>query len=337
MRKKLSILSILIVCVMLAVITAGCGGGTSTDKPAAKDGKAAAPAKTTQLLLATGGTAGTYYPLGGAMAQIFNTKAPGVNVTAQSTGAAVENVRLIQKKEVELAIVQTDIMDYAFKGEEIFKEKSPDLRAIAILYPEIIQIVAPGDSPIKSVADFKGKKISVGAPGSGNEANARQILEAYQMDYKMITPNYLSYAETAERYKDKQIDAFLFTTGAPNSAIQELATQHNIKMISIADDVAANLIKKYPFFATVTIPPNTYKGITEPIKTVAVQAALIANKDVSEEVIYNITKALFENQAALAQAHAKGKELSLENATKGISIPLHPGAAKYYKEKGVIK
>lgn len=332
MKKKLCLV---LVCLLVVALFAGCGGGGG-EKP--KDSNAPAPAgKTTQLLLATGGTAGTYYPLGGAMAQIFNTKIANMNVTAQATGAAIENVRLINKKEADLAIVQSDIMDYAFKGAEVFKEKMPDIRAIAILYPEIIQVVVPGESDIKGIEDFKGKKISVGAPGSGNEANSRQIFEAYQMDYKMLTPNYLSYAESAERFKDKQIDAFLFTTGAPNSAIQEIATSQSIRMLAIPDDKIAAITQKYPFLAPATVPANTYKGQTADVKTVAVQAALIANKGISDEIVYNITKALFENQAALAQAHAKGKELSLEKAIKGISIPLHPGAEKYYKEKGLIK
>lgn len=324
--KKLFV--IMVVVTMLAGILAGCGGSTSTP---------AAPQKATQMILATGGTAGTYYPFGGAMAQVFNSKAPNVNVTAQSTGASVENLRLVNKKEAELAIVQSDMMDYAYNGKEAFKEKLTKITGIAILYPEIIQIVVRADSGINSIADLKGKKVGVGAPGSGTEANFRQLIDIYGLDYKQLEPLYLSFSESADQFKDKHIDAFIIVAGIPNSAIQDIGSQHNIKILPISDDMIAKVSQKYPFLAAAVIPANTYKGQTEAVKTVAVQATLIASAEVKDDVIYNITKALFENQADLAKAHAKGKELSLEKATKGMSIPLHPGAAKYYKEKGIIK
>ena len=320
---------LLVVCTMVAALLAGCGGGGSSTTPAAKP---------TQMIMATGGTAGTYYPFGGAIAQIFNSKAPNVNVTAQATGASVENIRLLEKKEAELAIVQSDMMDYAYNGKETFKDqKLTKFAGLAILYPEIIHIIVRSDSGINSIADMKGKKVSVGAPGSGNEANVRQLLDIYGMDYKQLTPMYLSYAESADQFKDKHIDAFIMVTGAPNSALMDVSTQHSVKILSIPDDMIAKISQKYPFLSVATIPANTYKGQTEPVKTVAVQATLIVGNDVKEDVVYNITKALFDNQADLAKAHAKGKELSLEKATKGMSIPIHPGAAKYYKEKGIIK
>lgn len=320
--KKL--VAILVVSLMVVALIAGCGGSQTAEKP-------------TQMILATGGTAGTYYPFGGAMAQIFNSKIKNMNVTAQATGASVENLRLVNKKEAELAIVQSDMMDYAFNGKETFKEKLSNIRGIAILYPEVIQIVVRADSGINSIADLKGKKVGVGAPGSGTEANFRQLLDIYGMDYKSLSPAYLSFAECADQFKDKHIDAFIVVAGIPNSAIMDIGSQHSVKILSIADDMITKVSQKYSFMAPVTIPANTYKGQTEPVKTVAVQATLIVSAEVKEDVIYNITKALFENQADLAKANAKGKELSIEKATKGMSIPLHPGAAKYYKEKGIIK
>lgn len=313
---------------MLIALLAGCGGSQTADNKA--------PAKPTQMILATGGTAGTYYPFGGAMAQIFN-KTANVNVTAQATGASIENLRLVNKKDAELAMVQSDMMDYAFNGKEAFKEKLTDIRGIAILYPEIIQVVVRSDSNINTIADLKGKKVGVGAPGSGTEANFRQLLDAYGMDNKSISPQFLSFSESADQFKDKHIDAFIVTAGIPNSAIMDIAAQHSIRIINIPDDALAKLTQKYPFLAPVTIPPNTYKGQAEAVKTVAVMATLIVNSQVKEDVVYNITKSLFENQADLGKAHAKGKELKLETATKGMSIPLHPGAAKYFKEKGIVK
>lgn len=327
MKKLLVLLTISLLVIGLA---AGCGGG-GDKKPEA------APVKSVKMILATGGTAGTYYPYGGAIAQIWNSKIPGMNVTAQATGASVENIKLVNKKEAELAMVQTDIADYAANSKEMFKEAMPKVRGIAILYPEYIKVLVRAESGINSIADIKGKKVSVGAPGSGNEANSRQLLDIYGLDYKQVTPLYLSYAETAEQFKDKHLDVFMMTTGIPNSAVMDIATQHNIKLLNIPDDMIEKTIKKYPFMAKVTIPANTYKGMTAPVNTVAVQAVLVVNSEVDESTVYNLTKALFDNQPDLAKAHAKGKELSLEKAISGISIPLHPGAIKFYKEKGIIK
>jgi hypothetical protein len=289
------------------------------------------------LVLATGGTAGTYYPFGGAMAKIWNSKIKDMNVTAQTSGASAENVRLVNKKEVELALVQSDTLDFAFNATEAFKEPLKAMNAVAVLYPEIIQVVVGAASPIKSIADLKGKKVGVGAPGSGTEANFRQLLDAYGMKKEDVNAQFLSFSESAEAYKDKHIDAFIVTAGIPNAGIMDVATQNEIRILNIPADVAAKLTQKYPFLAAVKVPANTYKGQTTEVATVAVNAVLICGSSLSEAMVYNLTKALFENQAELAAAHAKGKELSLEYAVKGVSIPFHPGAVKYYKEKGLMK
>lgn len=289
------------------------------------------------MVLATGGTAGTYYPFGGAMAKIWNSKIPGMNVTAQATGASVENVRLVNKKEAELALVQSDTIDFAFNAKEAFKEKLTKMAVLAVLYPEVIQVVARGDSKIDSFNDLKGKKIGVGAPGSGTEANFRQLCDVFGLKDKDVKAQYLSFAESAEQFKDKHIDAFIVTAGIPNAAIMDIGSQHNVKIINIPDKKAAAIVKKYPFLSTFTIPPGTYKNQTKPVKTVAVNAVLIASTDLQADVVYNMVKSLFENQKELAMSHAKGKELSLKTASSGVSIPFHPGAVKYYKEKGFMK
>lgn len=314
MKKRLSIL---LVVILLFTITA-------CSKPQ------------TNLILATGGTSGTYYPFGGAMAQIFNSKIENMNVTAQATGASVENCKLLGKNEAELAILQNDMLDYAYNGTEAFTEgKIENLRGIAKLYPEIIQIVAV--EGIESVKDLADKNVSVGAPGSGVEANARQILEAANLTYDDMSESYLSFAESADAYKDKHIDAFFVTSGIPNASIQDISAMNPVSLVSLTDEAISALIEKYPFFVEYTIPANTYNGQTKDVKTVAVLATLATNAEASEDVIYNITKALFENQPELATAHAKGAELKLEEAVDGISIPLHPGAEKYFKEAGVLK
>ncbi|MDF2591413.1 MAG: transporter solute receptor, family [Clostridia bacterium] len=295
-------------------------------------------AANTNLILATGGTSGTYYPFGGAMAQIFNTKIEGMNVTAQATGASVENLKLIGKKEAELAIVQNDMTDYAYNGLESFKDgKIENVRAVATLYPEVIQIVATKESGIKTFADIKGKKFSVGAPGSGVEANARQLLDVMGMTYNDFTANYLSFSESADSFKDKHIDGFLFTSGIPNAAIQDISTTSDLQFVSVPDDIIASLTAKYPFFTAYTIPAGTYKGQDAEVKTIAVKATLVVGSDVSEKVVYNLTKALFENQPELATAHAKGQQLNLQDAVQGVSVPFHPGAEKYFKEVGAMK
>ena len=289
------------------------------------------------LVLATGGTAGTYYPFGGAMAKIWNSKIKNMNVTAQTSGASAENVRLVNKKEVELALVQSDTLDFAFNAKEAFKEPLKAMSTIAVLYPEIVQVVVAAAGPIKSIADLKGKKVGVGAPGSGTEANFRQLLDAYGMKKEDVNAQFLSFSESAEAYKDKHIDAFIVTAGIPNAGIMDVSTQNQIRILDIPADVAAKLTQKYPFLAAVKVPANTYKGQTAEVSTVAVNAVLIAGNSLSEAMVYNLTKALFEYQADLASAHAKGKELSLQYAVKGVSIPFHPGAVKYYKEKGLMK
>ncbi len=289
------------------------------------------------LVLATGGTAGTYYPFGGAMAKIWNSKIKGMNVTAQTSGASGENVRLINKKEVELALVQSDTLDFAFNAKEAFKEPLKGMNAIAVLYPEVVHVVVAADSPIKSFADLKGKKIGVGAPGSGTEANFRQLLDAYGMKKEDVNGQYLSFSESAEAFKDKHIDAFIVTGGVPTSAIMDVATQNAIRILPIAADVMGKMTQKYPFLAGVKIPANSYKGQTAEVPTVAVNAVLIAGSQLKDDMVYNLTKALFENQTELASAHAKGKELNIQYAVKGVSIAFHPGAVKYYKEKGLMK
>ncbi len=290
-----------------------------------------------KYILATGGTAGTYYPFGGAMAKIWNSKIPGMNVTAQATGASIENIRLMGKDDVELALVQSDNIDWAFNATGPFKEKITKMGVVAVLYPEIVHIVVRADSKAKTFGDLKGLKVSVGAPGSGTEANFRQLMEVYKLGKDDVKAQFLSYAESAEQFKDNNIDSFFMTTGVPNSALMDVANTRPIKLLAIEDKMIDSVTKKYPFLAAATIPANAYKGQAEAVKTIAVMAVLVAHPKINEDTVYKITKALFDNQAELASAHAKGKELKLETATKGVSIPFHPGAAKFYKEKGILK
>ena len=294
------------------------------------------------FIMGTGGTSGTYYPLGGAISQIITDHSGGkVACVAQATGASVENLNLLNAGDIDLALVQNDTADYAKRGVMFFKAPLANVTGICRIYPEHIQVAVNADSAIKSLEDFKGKNISVGAPGSGNEANARQIFGEIGLfdgtNYVGFTPHFLSYAEATSHFKDRLIDGFTFTTGAPNSGIQEIVTTQPLRFLEIKDKLRDDIIAKYPFFAPALIEKGTYSGLDHDVETIAVQACLVARRDMSEDEAYAVTKAIFENLEALGNAHAKGKNLTLEHALDGMTLDIHPGALKYYKEVGLVK
>lgn len=295
--------------------------------------------KSYNLVMATGGTSGTYFALGGAMAGQVNTylKDKDAKITATSTGASMENIRNIAAGEADLALVQNDVLDYADKGIELFDgEKTANLSVVATLYPEVVQVVVGKDSGINSIADLKGKRVSVGDVGSGVEANAKQMLAAYGMTFDDVKASHLSFKESANSFKDKQLDAFFVTAGVPNTAVVELSVTDPVKVLTIEPEIRKALIEKYPFYGEYTIGKDVY-NTNEDATTLAVMATLIARKDLDETVVYEITKALFGHLDELGTSHAKGKELSLEKAVSSISIDMHPGAAKYFKEVGALK
>ncbi len=288
------------------------------------------------ISIATGGTAGVYYPLGGGMAELINEHVDNVNATAEVSGASVENVRLIQNQEVEFALVQNDISFYAKNGTEMFDgDPLDDLRGVALLYPEIIQIVTLEGNDIDSVYDFEGKRIAVGAPGSGTEANARQIIEAHGLTYDDMTIDYLSFAEAVDQLRDGHVDAAFITAGIPTSAIMDLAATNDAKVLEIEEDIIAQLQEDYPFYTSIDIPGGTYSGIDEDITTVTVLAMIIANQAADEDMVYNVTAAIFDNLDRLAETHARGGDVSLETALDGMPIEMHPGAQRYFDEQGM--
>ena len=288
-------------------------------------------------ILATGGTSGTYYPFGGAIANIWNTKIENMNVTAQATGASAENLRLISNGDAEFATVQNDVMDYAYRGSDMFAgQKLPNLASIGTLYPEVVQIGASKTSGIKSIADLRGKRVSVGDAGSGVEFNAKQILEGYGLTFDDIKKNNLSFKESAEGLQNGTLDACFVTAGVPNSALQELAFTAGLELIPVGGAEADSICSKYSFYTKTTIPAGTYKGTDVDTEALAIKATLAVNANLDEATVYEMTKALFENLDELGSAHAKGKEVSAKSAVTGISVPFHPGAAKYFKEIGVL-
>ena len=315
--KKIVKAAALVICT--AFVLAGCS------KNAKKD-----------YILATGGTGGTYYPFGGAIANIWNTKIENMNVTAQATGASAENLRLINKGEAEYAIVQNDVMDYAYNGKDLFAgEKLENIMTIGTLYPEVVQIAVSKDSGIKSVADFKGKRISVGDAGSGVEFNAKQILEGYGLTFDDIKKSNLSFKESAEGIQNGTLDGCFVTAGVPNAALQELAFSAGLVLVPVDSAAAEKICKKYNYYTVTSIPGGTYKGTDSDTAALAIKATLAVNAKLDEEIVYQMTKALFENLDSLAAAHAKGKEVSAKAAVTGVSVPFHPGAKKYFTEIGL--
>lgn len=287
-------------------------------------------------ILATGGTGGTYYPFGGAIANIWNTKIEGMNVTAQSTGASAENLRLISKGEAEFAIVQNDVMDYAYNGTDMFEgTKLGNLATVGTLYPEVIQIAASVSSGITSIADMKGKRVSVGDAGSGVEFNAKQILAGYGMSFDDIKKANLSFKESSDGIQNGTLDACFVTAGVPNAALQELAISAGLVLIPVDGTQAAAIRAEHAFYTEMVIPAGTYKGTEVDVKTLAIKATLAVSAKLDEKTVYAMTKALFENQAELAQSHAKGKDLNAAYSVSGVSVPFHPGSAKYFAEIGL--
>jgi len=285
------------------------------------------------VTIATGGTAGTYFPLGGALAEIWNKNIKGMNANATSTGASAANIAMLKEAKVDVIFVQNDAAFYAMNDLESYKGKAmPDIRGLASLYDETCQLVALADSKIKGVGDLKGKRVSVGAAGSGVEANARQILEAAGLTYDDIKVQYLSFAESASNLKDGNIDAAFNTAGAPTAAIQDLAASKKIVLVPVDGAVGDALMKKWAFYTPTKIPAGTYQGVDADVMTVSVKSMLCVSAKADPKLVYDMLKTMFANGERMAASHKKGADIKLATAVDGMSVPLHPGAEKYYKE-----
>lgn len=324
---KVKTISVLLIFVMIASMLTGCAVQTAT----------AVDVDKTIINIATGGTGGTYYPLGSAMAKIYNDKIKNVTANALATDASVENIELIARGDSQIAFVQNDVMYYAWTGTEIFSDKIENIRGLAMLYPEVIQIIANEDSGIQSIEDLKGKNVAVGAPNSGTEINARQILAEYGMTFDDLgKADYLSFNDAADQLKDNKIDAAFITAGIPTTAVTELTQTNDIVLVPLTSACIASLNEKYPFYTEVMIPPNSYKNQTDAVTSAAVMAMLVVPKDLDEYLVYSLTKHLFEQKQIIIDSHEKGREIKLQTAIKNMPIKLHQGAQNYYNEKGVL-
>lgn len=314
--KMKKVLSVVLVLALALALTA-CGSGSAS-----------------KMTMGTGGTSGTYYAFGGVLGQYIKNNA-GIDVVVVSTDGSKANIESIDAGDYQLATVQSDVMAYAWAGTRSFEEGKVDsFRVVGGLYAEAVQLVTM-DPSIQSVADLKGKAVSIGAPGSGVYFNAIDVLAAAGLTENDIKAQYQSFADSTDALKDGKIDAAFIVAGAPTAAITELCTTNDAFLVPIDGEVADKLMADSPYYTSYTIPAGTYSGQDSDVVTVTVKATLIVSADAKDEDVYNLTKAIFDNTDAIAKENGKGAELSVENATSGMTAPFHAGAAKYFAEKGV--
>lgn len=292
--------------------------------------------------IATGGTGGTYYPLGGMLAQLISNNVDlgesKLSATAETGNASVANAKLLGKGDIESAFIAADILNAAYTGIGQFEgQPVKNLRVLGALYPETVQLVTRADSNINVFSDLKGKSVSSGSPGSGQWQLLGDLLAANGLIREDVTEDYSSFSQSVEKLKDGNLTASLITAGTPTSSVTELANGHNIKIVPLSGEYIDKLLEVQPYYARIKLAPNTYKGQDSEVDTIAVRAIWATHDELSDEVAYAVTKALYENTETLAKVHPKGKEISIETALESVSIPLHPGAEKYFKEKGIIK
>ncbi|TCV72761.1 hypothetical protein EDE05_102117 [Neorhizobium sp. R1-B] len=294
--------------------------------------------------IGTGGTAGTYYPIGGLIANAISGAGDkgvqGLVSTAVASNGSVANINAIQGGSMESGFTQSDVAYWAHSGTGLYegKGKVEDLRLIATLYPETIHLVAAKNSGIKSVADLKGKRVSIDEPGSGTIVDARIVLGAYGLTEKDIKAEHLKPGPAGERLRDGGLDAYFFVGGYPTGAISELATSSGISLVPITGPEADKLLSEYKFFSKDTVPATAYQGVAE-TPTISVAAQWVTSSKQPDDLVYNITKVMWNDatRKALDAGHAKGKMITLQNAVTSLGIPLHPGAERFYKEAGVLK
>ena len=309
------IIAALTLILMLTMAFASCGG--------------------TRLAMGTGGTGGTYYAFGAVLGNQIKAST-GMTCNAVSTDGSKANILGIHQGDYQLGTVQSDVMAYAWEGAKTFESngKISSFRVIGGLYAEAVQLITTNPD-IKTVQDLKGKTVSIGAAGSGVYFNAIDVLSAADIALEDITPTYQSFNDSAEALKNGTIDAAFVVAGAPTPAVMDLMAAKQAYLVPIDGEIAASIMASCPYYTEYKIPAGTYSGQTEDVTTITVKATLIVSADLDEDTVYNITKAIFDNIEAIKGVHAKGAELSIENATSGMAVPFHKGAAKYFAEKNV--
>ncbi len=341
MKKNLTLL--LMVVLVMSMVLAGCSQPAPEPAPE-ENGAETEPApevaeETQELLYATGGTAGTYYPLGGAMAKVWNENISNANITIQPSGASVENIRLLDSRDADIVLAMNNIAEDAWLGQGSFDGKQVQgFRAVGVVYPEIIQGVGLVDSGVDTIASQAGKKVAGGPPGSGTAATTPHIFSAYGLEEGDMTILNDTFGDAVEKMKDGHLDAAWNVIAAPGSAIVDLLTTKELNFLEIQGAELEALQEQFPLIAPHVIPAGTYnyKGEDYPdIHTIALQAVLYVRDDMDDELVYNITKYMYENKADIAKTHKTGEQIMLENAKNGITTDFHPGAIKYYEEQGM--
>lgn len=290
----------------------------------------------TFLSISTGGTGGTYYPLGIGIADTLNRHLDDIHVSVKLGDASVANINLIGTHQVEIAFAQNDIAYWGTKGKKPFKEAFGNIRVIASLYPENVHCITLKKSGVKGVSDFRGKRISVGAPASGIQSNVAALLDVAALKFSDMETEFIDFGSTAQRFRNGQIDIGFVVSGYPTRSVTDLALTTDIELVSFEDEFLDSLIAKYPFFVKSVIPAGTYKGTNTDIRTPAVQALLVCDAAEPDDIIYAVTKAFWKNIEEIRKVHEKAKLITLETALHGVSVQVHPGAARFYVESGVI-
>ncbi len=296
-------------------------------------------AKRRYLSIASGWVTGPYYVFSGAVSRVAwkHLKEKNIKVTSESSGASVANAKLIDAGDTDFAILQNDIASYAHNGQFMFDKPIKNLLGCFVLFPETVQLVARKDAGINSVADLKGKRVSIGPLGSGTVENARQILAVWGLSDKDLKAQQLKASQAADYMKDGRLDAFFNTVAAPHPNIMDVHIAVPAHIVPITGPNVDTLMKKYPFYTHDAIAGGLYKGVDQPVKSVAVMAMMAARADLEEDVVYSVIKAVYDDLDQVKQAHSKFQRMDVKNALVGMSVPLHPGAEKYFREVGILK
>ncbi|WP_108445593.1 TAXI family TRAP transporter solute-binding subunit [Halomonas denitrificans] len=288
-----------------------------------------------QLSIATGGTGGTYYPYGGGLAELIGNHIEGAEAVAEVTGASVENMGLVWRGDSDLALALADTVYQAYNGTGDFEGRQlENIRALASIYPNAVQIVTLADSGIESLSDLEGKTVSVGAPGSGTEVNAQALLEANGITYEDIDARRLNFNETADAIRDGDIDAGFWSVGPPTSSIMNLATTRDIRLVGLTDEEIAKAKEAEPVFAAYQLKAGLYEGMDEAVQSIGIPNVLAVSSEMDEEMAYQITKVLFEYTDELIAIHPAANDTTVEFSVESTPIAFHPGALRYYEEVG---
>ncbi|WP_339183399.1 TAXI family TRAP transporter solute-binding subunit [Oceanobacillus sp. FSL W7-1293] len=320
---KIKKIMFLILLTSIFMVMAACSGNSDASN-------------SNNAIITTGGTGGTLYPVGASITKVVNGGQDTIKLTNQASGGSVENVSLLHNGDAEFAIIGGDEAINAYEGTDHYEDDPQNINGVFVAYDQPLAIVVRADSNISSVQDIKGKKVVVGQPGSGNEVKTKRMLEILDIKYKDIDPQFIGYSEAVDALKDNHVDVILFWAGSPNASIMDLATTEDINLISLSKEEQELISDTHSYYGEYTIPAGTYEGVDKDIETLSVNAQIVTNSEVDEDIVYTFTKTIFENIEEFNTSHDAIKDFSLETATNN-PIPLHPGAEKYYKEVDAIE